>query len=235
MPLPVPPRRLAALALVALPLGACMADRSVTGSTYPMDVRERHPIVLSDAPRTLDVFADGPALAPRQREDVRAFAAEYRRSARGPMSVQVPSGVPGAHRTLEGVRGALAEAGVPASAVATSSYPPGDPRLASPIRLSFPALKAGVPSKCGLWPQDLGISEPGFNNRNEPFWNYGCAMQANVAAQIDDPVDLVRGRVEGRPDTLRRARDIENIRKGQDPSTQYRQDGKGQINRAVGN
>jgi pilus assembly protein CpaD len=226
--------RLAALALATLPLGACMADRSVTGSTYPMDVRERHPIVLSDAPRSIDVFATGPALDPRQREDLRAFVADYRRSARGPLSIQVPAGTPGAHRTLEGVRSVLAEAGL-SGAVATSSYAPADPRLASPIRLSFPALKAGVPSKCGLWPQDLGISDVGFNNRNEPFWNYGCAMQTNVAAQIDDPVDLVRGRVESRPDTLRRARDIENIRQGKDPSTQYRQDGKGQINRVVGN
>ena len=45
-----------ALLLLALPLSACAPDRVVTGSTYPTDHRERHPIVLANAPQTLDLF-----------------------------------------------------------------------------------------------------------------------------------------------------------------------------------
>ena len=38
----------------------------------PVDVRERHPIVLAEGPRTLDMFVNGAAgLDPRQRNDVR--------------------------------------------------------------------------------------------------------------------------------------------------------------------
>jgi pilus assembly protein CpaD len=116
-----------------------------------------------------------------------------------------------------------------------STYRPSDPTIASPIRLSFAALKAKVASTCGLWPQDLGVSDPGFNMRNEPYWNLGCATQANMAAQVADPVDLVRGRQEGLADATRRAKDVENIRQGKDPSTQFRQDGRNRINQAVGN
>jgi len=235
MPLTPRLRRLAAIAALALPLAACMADRSVTGSTYPRDYRERHPIVLADAPRSLDIFIAGQGLDPRQRDDVRAFAEEYRRSGNGPMAAQLPAGVPGVHRTLDEVRRALAEGGLPGAALAVSSYQPSDPSVAAPIRLSYAGLRARVASKCGLWPQDLGITDAGFNIRNEPYWNLGCATQANVAAQVADPVDLVRGRPQSGPDAIRRSKDIDNLRQGKDPSTQFRQDGRGRINNAIGN
>ena len=228
-------RRLAALALLGLPLSACMADKTVTASVYPRDYRERHPIVLKDAPRSLDVFTAGASLDGRQREDVRAFAAEYLRSGNGPITAQVPAGLPGAHRTFQAVRGALAEGGLPGTAIMVSSYQPSDPTLASPIRLSFAGMKAQVASKCGLWPQDLGVTDVGFNIRNEPYWNLGCATQANLAAQVADPVDLVRGRAEGRADTIRRAKVIDAMRQGKDPSIQYRQDGQNRINTQVAN
>jgi pilus assembly protein CpaD len=54
-----------------------------------------------------------------------------------------------------------------------------------------------------------------------------------MAAQVADPVDLVRGRTESAPDTIQRTKKIEAIRQGQDP-TQYRQEGT-KINQAVGN
>ncbi len=237
---PLPPRRVhrrLAAAALALPLAACGADRVVTGSTHIHDYRERHPIVLTDAPRALDVFINGDGgLDPRQREDVVAFAVEHRRYGQGPMTAQVPVGSGAeirAHRTLDAVRAALADAGLP-SHFAVSTYMVADPRAASAIRLSFRRLQAKVGSKCGQWPEDLGVSNMRADANNAPYWNQGCALQNNVAAQIADPIDLVRGRQEGRIDTIRRAKDIENIRQGKDPSTQYRSDEKAKINQQVG-
>jgi pilus assembly protein CpaD len=54
-----------------------------------------------------------------------------------------------------------------------------------------------------------------------------------VASQVADPVDLVRGRQETPPDTVRRTKVIDAVRQGQDPSTQYRQEGTS-INQSVG-
>ncbi|HEY8565120.1 MAG TPA: CpaD family pilus assembly protein [Beijerinckiaceae bacterium] len=229
------PRAAARLAAVGLAAGlsACAADRAVTGSTYPHDVPQRHPIVLAESARTLDVFVTSAGgLDPRQRDDVRAFAEEYRRYGQGALVAQAPAGTRHAlslHMTLDGIRAALAAGGVPSAHLSVASYVPADPMAAAPVRLSFQRLKAKVESKCGLWPQDLGVSDAGFNNRNETYWNFGCAMQTNVAAQVADPVDLVRGRQEGRIDTVRRSRDFESIRQGKDPSTTYRQDEKGKI------
>jgi pilus assembly protein CpaD len=237
---PTPRRALRPLAILiaGLPLAACGADRVVTGSTQPHDYRQRHPIMLAEGARTLDVFiAAAHGLDPRQREDVLAFAVEYRRYGQGPLTAQVPAGSGaeiGAHRVLEAIREALEAGGVPGGHLSVSTYLVADPRAASAIRLSFPRLKAQVMSKCGLWPQDLGVSDMRADLGNGPYWNQGCALQTNVAAQIADPVDLVRGRQEGRIDTLRRAKDIENIRQGKDPSTQYRSDEKAKINQQVG-
>lgn len=222
------------LASLMLPLGACAPDRVVTGSTYPTDYRERHPIVLANAPQILDVFVGG-GLDQRQRDDIAAFAAEYRSHGQGLVTADVPTGAQGGNRNGLGlVREALAKAGVPGARVIVTSHPVADPHLAAPIRLSFQRLQAKVASRCGLWPQDLGLSDVKANAGNEPYWNLGCAMQTNVAAQTADPVDLVRGRAETRVDTLRRVSNIEKLRQGQDPSTQYSTTAT-TISNAVGN
>jgi pilus assembly protein CpaD len=208
----------------AVTLAACTPDRVVTGSTYPTDYRDRHPIVLARSAETLDVFVSGAALDPRQEDDLRSFAATYRRYGQGPVTAQVPSGPragAAARRALPVIRSILADSGVPAGAVTVASYPVTDPALAAPVRLSFPRLKAEVESRCGLWPQDLGVSDVKSNAGNDPYWNLGCAMQTNVAAQVADPIDLVRGRAEGRVDTVRRSANIDKVRGAQDPSTRY--------------
>ncbi len=227
----------AALALGAL-LGGCAGKgpNSDPVSFAPEDVRERHPIVLRDAPRSLDVFVGraGGRLDSRQAQDVASFAREYRRSGRGGMVAQVPTGARrdhAAHNTLAGIRAELSRNGV--SGLSVRSYPVEDPDLASPIRLTFASLQAGLPHQCGQWPTDLGVSDYKFDASNEAYWNFGCATQATFAAQVADPIDLVRARGEGRPDIAKRMGAIGKIRQGQDPSTQYRQQTP-QINSSVG-
>lgn len=233
-------RPVLAAALVAGLLGACRADRvTTTGSTYPIDVRTRHPIVLADSDRTLDVFPTGIGhIDPRQRADLEAFLVEYRRYGRGLLLVEMPRGVsPGlagpVERTGAAIRRMAAEMGVPAAGVQVTGYAIANPALASPLRLSFQRMQAKVADKCGLWPRDLGVSDLRSDWSNEPSWNFGCATQANVAAQVADPIDLVRGRPEGRIDTIRRTQDIGQLREGKDPSTQWRQDGKTNVSNDV--
>jgi pilus assembly protein CpaD len=224
-----PGRRLKALlaGVMGLPLAACGADRVVTGSAFPNDYRERHPIVLTDAPQTLDVLPKGAfgGLDPRQRRDVAAFAIDYRRSGKGNMIAQVPTGVTqeiSNRRALAAIRAALAGGGVPGGYLSVTTYRPDDPTIASPIRLSFLKLQAKVASQCGTWPDDLGVSNWKASVQNTPYWNFGCATQSNFAAQVADPVDLVRGREEGRIDTLKRMHAVDSLRQGKDPSTEYR-------------
>lgn len=222
----------------AMMLGACAGKRDLAETGVPIDVRERHPIVLRDAPRSLDVFVGrtGGGLDERQAEDVADFAREYRRSGKGGLVAQVPTGTRremAAHDTLNGIRSALARGGVPGSVLSVRTYPVADPGLASPIRLTFASLQAGLPHQCGQWPADTGVSSFKDGMTNEPYWNFGCSSQATLAAQVADPIDLVRSRNEGRPDIAKRMGAITKIRDGKDPSTQYRQETP-QINSTVG-
>ncbi|UHC13908.1 CpaD family pilus assembly protein [Methylobacterium currus] len=221
-------------------LAACAADRRLTtGSTYPMTVPERHPIVLSDSPRNLDVFVTGTGhIDPRQADDVDAFLTEYRRYGRGVLVLEVPRGsqVPGGavERTLARVRARAVAWGVGAREIVVAPYPVANVAVSAPVRLSFQRMQAKVAGACGLWPQDLGVTNAGFNARNESYWNFGCATQSNLASQIADPVDLVRGRQEGRIDTVTRTQNLTDLRTGKDPSTTWKQDGRASVKNQVG-
>jgi pilus assembly protein CpaD len=230
---------LAACAFGAL-AAACKSDPATTGGIDLSDYRARHPIVLADGTRSLDVFPTGIGhLDPRQAADVDAFMLEYRRFGRGVLLMEVPQGVPPAQaaaveRTAAALSRLGGQNGVGARAITVSGYAVAAPSLAAPIRLSFQRMQAKVADQCGLWPQDVGTSSFAFDYSNRPSWNLGCAMQANVAAQVADPVDLVRGRPEGRIDSVKRVRDIGQLRDGKDPSTAWRQDGQNAVKSQVG-
>jgi pilus assembly protein CpaD len=216
---------LTSLALAAL-LGGCGADRTVSNAARePSDVRQRHPIVLADKSRTLDIFVgtNANALDPRQKEDLRAFVAEFREHGKGAMTASVPVGgtnPAGDARGIEMIRTAL---GGPKNnfPLSVQTYAVEDPSLAAPIRLSFAELGAKVPHGCGRWPKDLSGSTTKDGIENEQYWNFGCAEQQNLAAMVADPIDLVRPQVEGRIDVVKRSGEIEKLRKGQDPATSY--------------
>jgi pilus assembly protein CpaD len=238
---PSPRLRLALLAAVALSVGlsGCGVDRIVSNAARePSDYRERHPIVLTDKNHTLDIFvgANAGALDPRQREDLHAFVQEFRQRGEGTMTAFVPIGSthPGADaRGIEAIRAALggARGYVPLS---VQSYAVEDPSLAAPIRLSFVELSAKVPHACGQWPKDLSGSNTREGIENEQYWNLGCAYQHNLATLVADPIDLVRPRVEGRMDVVKRSNEIEKLRKGEDPATNYDEKNKATISGGTG-
>jgi pilus assembly protein CpaD len=228
---------LAGIALLGLTLGACNQRSVDVTASIPSDYRERHPIVLSEAPRTIEIFAGSGYLDARERDDLAAFAAEYRQHGRSHIVAEVPSheGRGGnGHSGLHAIRKVLAGEGVAPSLISVRGYPAGDHTAARPIRLSYARLQAGVPGPCGLWPEDLGSSGYRFSASNRSYHNFGCATQNNLAAFVADPLDLQRARPETRIDTARRMTAIGKLRQGQDPSTSYR-DSATRINQTVGN
>ena len=218
-------RNLIGALLLAGPLGACSHYQHVdVVSSIPDDYHMRHPIVLANAPTRLDVFLAGASgkLDGRESADIRAFAKDYAKRGHGQINALLPAGAnPNeVNKTLHDIRLILAHAGLRGSMI-VGHYAVVDPRLASPIQLSFIKLKATVASKCGEWPGDLasGSSARGWQNRT--YYNFGCATQKDFAMQIDDPRDLVRARTEGPIDVQMRTRAITNIRQGVDPGTSW--------------
>lgn len=229
----ITPRRLRARSLLALTtfvvFGGCAAPHALPPPVTPYDYRDRHPIVLTEAPQVLDLFpyVEGGRLDSESLGRLRDFISRYKEFGHGRISVMVPTGSSSANvaaGSVDVVKRALASAGL-GGVVVTGAYPVVDPKLAAPIRLSFQSLKAKVSNRCGEWPEDLasGTSTAGW--QNETYWNFGCATQATLSAQVADPRDLANPRGETPSDVEMRMRAIKNLRQGSDPSTSWRVNG----------
>lgn len=209
-------------AALAAPLAGCGVNKTLPPPTLAHDYHDRHPVVLADASTAIDVF-------PSQRLDtatvgrIQAFVERYRRLGHGQITVLAPTGTRDGSAAREGVaavRRLLADSGV-AGRVYVGSYPVSDPDLSAPVRLSFQGVKAKVAGRCGEWPADLasGSSLQGWSN--DTHWNFGCASQSTMSAQIDDPRDLAAPRAESPADIESRMRGLAKVRTGSDPSTQW--------------
>jgi pilus assembly protein CpaD len=218
------PGPLLACALLALPLAACgTVDRTVPTGTISRDYHERHPVVLANEAEPLDIFMVGASgrLDSRQMRDIDVFATEYRQRGQGSIAIDVPRGAVNGvdvDRTVHAVRRALADHGITGS-VQLGSYPIADPFLASPLHLRYTRLQARVASRCGDWPDDLNSGATLHGWENNSYYNLGCATTQTLAAQIDDPRDLVRPRAEDPSDVVLRTRAIGLLRAGKDPGT----------------
>lgn len=212
-----------AIFLLAGPLAACGGvDRVIPSSAPSDDYEKRHPIELRQDVYKLDLFVGG-SLDSRSKGQIAEFAQTWHRLGGGQMRLLLPTGAGnGASNTyaLNEIRHELLRNGV-RGAISVGSYAVADPRLASPLQLSFVGLKAKVASRCGEWPEDLasGSSIQGWGNHT--YWNHGCSYQNMLAAQVADPRDLADKQGEGPKDTEMRTRAIGNVRKGTDPGTAW--------------
>ena len=126
----------------AAPLGACGVNRALPPPVVAHDYRDRHPVVLADAPHVIDVFpSGGPGHVDYTTEArVREFVARYNEIGHGQISVLAPVGGSNRSTDVVGVRRALASSGVRGN-ILVGTYPVTDPGLSAPIRLSFQSIK----------------------------------------------------------------------------------------------
>lgn len=222
---------LSLIAALALSLGGCATnDPEITGS-LPDDVRVRHPINVTQGIATLDLIPGGGpgGLTDRQVGDIQSFAGEWRARGRGRLVVQIPTGssrerdrqASNASREIHRILMAM---GMPSNAVATARYPADGPGHLAPVRLEFPVLEARLPNPCGQWPGDVGYGDPEESNRNRQDWNFGCAYQQNLAAQVEDPEDFIRPRAESSAWARRRSTVIGKYGKGESTTTTYQKE-----------
>jgi pilus assembly protein CpaD len=214
--------RVLAIGGCTLGLAGCFTnDKVATPSAF--DYRLRHPIAVSEGPRTIGLFigtARG-GLTADQRADVVAFANTWRREATGGIIIDLPAGTRNevaAANAVHEVRSILAAAGVPPNAVDVRPYRPSDPSKLATIKLNYPTLVAEA-GPCGLWPHDLGPTVDREHNENVEYFNLGCASQRNLAAMVANKHDLVQPRGEVPPYTGRRTTVLDKYHRGETTQT----------------
>jgi pilus assembly protein CpaD len=178
------------LGLAALVSGCANPDRTATGS-LPDDYRTRHPIVVSEGEKSIDIpIATGDAgLVRGQSEVIAGFTAEYTRSSSGIIQIIIPQGSANSSAAAAAagdIRRLLVRIGVPKAKILQGRFAPSHFEDAAPIRLTYRAISAHT-SPCGEWPEDMTLNT--IENKN--YYNFGCASQNNLAAQIANPNDLL--------------------------------------------
>jgi pilus assembly protein CpaD len=216
---------------LALFLAGCQTSDPVdyTG-TIPTDYRERHPIRLADKERTLQILVGSgrAGLTATQRAQVAAMGSDWRREGTGYIVIEAPARAVNsraARDTIQEIRSLLKFAGVSPGATKFRSYDQPYRDDLGAIRISYKRIAAEA-GPCGQWPDNMG---PGVIGReryplrdslNEPYYNFGCATQRNLASEVANPEDLVQPRAETPAYAERRQTVMDKYGKGQDTTSQ---------------
>lgn len=201
------------VAALSLLLAGCYAHNPEIVGSIPDDVRVTHPIVLTETLVTFDVPI-GPNTGNLHREsgNIAAFGQRFVTSGSSTVAVVVPTGSANqatAARLSREVGAALASAGVPARAISYRSYPANRGDANAPIRLAY-ARNGATTAACGLWGDQ--IAETGDNKAYAAF---GCATQQNLAAMVENPLDLAYPRAGTPGSSERRATVIRKYENGE--------------------
>jgi pilus assembly protein CpaD len=205
----------AGLLLAAVTLAGCgmTARDPIQVGSVPDDYRTRHPIVLSEQQQSLDVpIASGTReLLLPVKSNIRAFAANFASAGTGSLFLTMPSGSQNEHavkRVQNDILTAIADGGASRSRVITQYYDASAYGPSAPIRLSYTAVAAST-APCGNWPADMTDTV-----ENKHYHDYGCSTQANLAAIVDNPGDLLGPRQTSQIDAEQRAAVIKRYQAG---------------------
>ncbi len=177
-------RRVAASLAAAALLAGCAEQRFETSVAYP----EVYPITVSTAPVLIAVPATG-ALSARDARRIDAIGRDYLRRGAGRITVAYPNDVD-ATETVSAVARRLDAVGVPARAIRRGAYD-ATRYEGEGVVVSFDGPVAAAAPCPQLWGDSVLTGENGYSART------GCAVQANLAAMVADPRDLVAPRTLG--------------------------------------
>jgi pilus assembly protein CpaD len=200
----------------ALALSACIGpDANLDRGFGPMPLSRYVLQVEPDQDRiALAVHQNG--LSPNQRQALTSLAQRYRGSNQSGLVIQVPAeGDQFAGQTASQIASTLENMGVPRAEISVVDYQA--PAGRAPVLAGFATIRAAVP-RCGSQWGNLGRT-----GNNDGASNFGCAVNANLAAQIADPNDIVAPRTMTPPSAQRRTVVFDAYRQGQATSAQREQ------------
>ena len=195
--------RIAAILAVFI-AGSCTEVND--GSALRADGAYNHPIAVEPATKSLTVsFSPGDAgLMPEDSVRFDNFVHGYLAGGgTGAMNVSVPDG-PGSQAAIEYFGERLAEAGIPRARIMVGTHQ----GVVGRVELGYIAYTAKA-DDCGDWSDNAGDTLS-----NLPMQNFGCSVQHNIAAQVEDPRDLIQPRGMSPTDATRRTMIVNAYEKG---------------------
>ena len=218
---------LTALATAAL-LGACAhGPQSDLTAATPLDTWEKK-IVVTPQPDEIRLGSHPTGLSGPQTAALTALADRWLQADGREILIQTPdksTDPSGAYRVSVESRDFLVRQGVPYGRIRIVGYV-ADDASAQPVIVGFQVYTAQGPT-CGSF-GNLARSAG-----NVPYDNFGCAMAANIAAQVANPQDLLTPRDMTPADAARRGVVIGKYRNGEPTSSTADKQASGQVSQVV--
>ena len=217
--------------LAALSLGACATDKVAADAGLPPPVTptERFAIEVREHPEELRLAPHAQGLSPNQTSALNAFLDHWNSVQGGDFVLRSPAhgGDPqAAYRTTVDARDYLLAHGVSPAQVRIVDYDAAQDHKA-PVVIGYAAYVAKGP-QCGQNWENLTATKD-----NREYNNFGCAMTANLAAEIANPSDLRSPRAMDPTDAARRQTVLDHYRKGESTSTTKDDQANGAVSTAV--
>ncbi len=213
--------------IVSLSLSACAVPGGDQTLSASPSLSDRFSPQLDSHPQTLLLAPHETGLSERQQQAIAAFVAQWRDNGGGLMTVEAAStGVPGAYETSAGALSALEIAGLGRHQMRLIGYDGGG-AVDAPVRISYEHATVRRVD-CAALVGNLSISAS-----NEPPDNFGCALNANMAAQLVNPHDLLNPRTQDPTDAARRLFELDLYRKGAVTSSAKDAQASGAISKVV--
>ena len=219
--------RFIVLALAAA-LSGCASARTgqaIVGRTPT----EQWKAQMASQPEEIRLAVRAQGLSANQASALTGLAQSWRGAGAAELVLQAPVGGPepdAVSRSGENARSFLVEQGVPAGQIRLVGYDAkGDAR--APLIVGFMSHAVSIPA-CGRSWTNIAHSMT-----NQPQPNFGCAVTANMAAQVADPADLATPRTMDPADAQRRAVVLDKYRKGELTSSEKDDNATGAVSEVV--
>jgi pilus assembly protein CpaD len=202
---------LAVAAAGTLLAGCATATGPQTDPMTPtaLDAWERT-VKVTPVPQDIALAPHDSGLSANQAAALEGFVGQWMRAEAREIVVRAPDSGPdarGANRVAWDARDRLLALGVPAAQIRMIAADSGGAPKA-PVVISYNRYEAETPT-CGSW------SSLTQTNDNRAYDNFGCAIAANMAAQVANPEDLLRPRDMTSADAQQRGVVFEKYRKGE--------------------
>lgn len=223
--------KLAASGLVLALLGACAGPAAgpQTAVAPRTDTEQWNDRVYVDSrPDEVELVLHAEGLSAAQSQALDGLLSRWLAAEAREIVVSAPTG--GAKGEVAGrmamaARQRLVAMGAPSTKVRVTGYDAGGAPDA-PLKVGFLRFTAQVP-KCGGWENITATRD------NTAYENFGCAVTANMAAQVANPQDLLSPRAETPIDSGRRATVLDKYRRGEVTSSAKDEQSNGVVSKAV--
>ncbi|CAL1690454.1 hypothetical protein MMB232_00579 [Brevundimonas subvibrioides] len=192
----------------ALVLTGCVGLPAEGLDPAPLNPNARYSLQVEPGIERVALAVHDTGLSANQTRALEDIAGRFYAEGAPVLRIEAPSGNdPVASEMAWRIKGALEASGVSSYQVQVVTYVAPDPR--APVLVGFDTVRAVVP-QCGT-----GWTNLTRTGSNAGYGNFGCAVNANLAAQIANPRDIVQPRTMTPVDAGRRAVVFDNYRQGE--------------------